>query len=72
MFGPIVFTDRARRRSLFCGGLRSLGLVFVLPLHEENATQDEGDQYYDSGSHALNQSTLRAKGTLLRGCADGR
>ena len=72
MLGPIMFTHRARRRSLPCGGWRGFGLVLVVSLHEENAAQEGRNKYYDSGSHALNQSTLRAKGTLLCGCADGR
>jgi hypothetical protein len=41
-------------------------------LHEEKTTQDQRDQYDDCGSHALNHSRPRAKGTLPRGCADGR
>jgi hypothetical protein len=72
VLGPIMFADWAWRRSLFFGGLRGPGLILVLLLHEEGATHDDGDQYYESDPHALNQSRLRAKGTLLRRCADGR
>ena len=76
MLGPIMFADRAWCRSLFGGrlllGLRDGGQVLALLLHEEKATQDEGDQYYDCGSHTLNHSRLRAKGTLPRRCPDGR
>ena len=76
MLGPIMFADRAWRRSLFRGGfllgLRDGGHVLPLLLDQEKAAQDEGDQYYDCGSHTLNHSRLRAKGTLPRGCADGR
>jgi hypothetical protein len=54
MLGPIMFTYRAWRRSLPCGGSRGFSLVLVMLLDEENATQDGRDKYYDSGSHALN------------------
>lgn len=72
VLGPIMFTDWAWRRGLLCSGQRGFGLVLVMSLHEESAAQDGRDEYYDSGSHALNQSTLRARGTLLCGYADGR
>jgi hypothetical protein len=62
MFGPIMFADRARRRSLFCGGfflgLCDGGQALALLLHEEKAAENEGDTYDDSGSHGLNQSRL--------------
>jgi hypothetical protein len=51
MFGPIMFTDRAWRRSLLSGGERGFGLVLVMPLDKENATQDGRDKYDNSGSH---------------------
>ena len=38
MLGPIMFTDWAWRRSLFCGGLCGGGQALVLLLHEESAT----------------------------------
>jgi len=76
MLGPIMFADGTWRRRPFCGGLL-LGLgdgghVLALLLNKEKAAQDQCDQDYDNGSHGLNQSRLRAKGTLPRGCPDGR
>ena len=48
--------------------------MFVMLLHEENAAEAGHDKNYDSGSHAVIQSRLRATGrvTLPRGCADGK
>jgi hypothetical protein len=72
MLGPIMFTDWARRRSLPCDGWGGCGLVLVMSLHKESAAQEGRDKYYEGGSHAPNQSMLRAKDALLCRCPDGR
>lgn len=51
MFGPIMFTDWAWRRSLPRGGRLCFGLVLVMPLDQKNVAQDGRDQYDNSGSH---------------------
>ncbi len=76
MLRPVVFADRAWGRGSFRGGLllrlRDSRHALALLLENEKAGQEECDQDYDNGSHTLNHSRPRDKGTLPRGGADGR
>ena len=51
MLGPIMFADRARCRRLFFGdfflGFCDSGQAFPLLLHNEQATQEDSDHYYN-------------------------